>query len=393
MSPSDPASHSTTDHGVGPRSGSPSEPVVLERRFGARGRRRPDGSPLRHRLVPVRLRPRRVRRRRTGDPPARSAPPSSTSPTASSPTTSVPPAHLARSVQYLAPGVIMAVVDPGVGTHRRPIAVEVGNGRAVFIGPDNGLLAPAVGLLGGATRAVVAQRRRAPARCAWHLSTDAYVFAPGPPSQATGCRSPTRRGGRHRPLFPGILPISWSRTGPWSRGCSGRPLRQRAAQRRPRRARRPGRRGNWRTGPTGSSERSGAGTSRCCSTDPRARLVVAFEGHAPGAVGLVVDSYGLIRRRPSGQRGRGPGHRHRRRRHPAPDRRSGTTPPTTPATGDGPAESVTAVRVTGRRPTPPDPAGHRRPRRCGMRRFTTITVIVLMAVTGAALLQLVVLVC
>ncbi len=61
---------------------------------------------------------------------------------------------LARAAQYLAPGVVLAVVDPGVGTARRAVAVEVGDGESVFVGPDNGLLAPAVAMVGGATRAV-----------------------------------------------------------------------------------------------------------------------------------------------------------------------------------------------------------------------------------------------
>jgi S-adenosylmethionine hydrolase len=62
---------------------------------------------------------------------------------------------LVRAVQYLAPGVVLAVVDPGVGTARRAIAVEAGeDGDAVFVGPDNGLLASAVAMLGGAVRAV-----------------------------------------------------------------------------------------------------------------------------------------------------------------------------------------------------------------------------------------------
>jgi S-adenosyl-L-methionine hydrolase (adenosine-forming) len=61
---------------------------------------------------------------------------------------------LARSVEYLCPGVVVAVVDPAVGTSRRPIAVEVGDGASVLVGPDNGVLAPAVALCGGATRAV-----------------------------------------------------------------------------------------------------------------------------------------------------------------------------------------------------------------------------------------------
>src|SRR5712692_4781304 len=61
---------------------------------------------------------------------------------------------LVRAVQYLAPGVVLAVVDPGVGTDRRAVAVEAGDGDRVFVGPDNGLLAPAVAMCGGADRAV-----------------------------------------------------------------------------------------------------------------------------------------------------------------------------------------------------------------------------------------------
>ncbi len=61
---------------------------------------------------------------------------------------------LARAAQYLAPGVVLGVVDPGVGTARRAVAIEVGDGEAIFVGPDNGLLAPAVAMVGGATRAV-----------------------------------------------------------------------------------------------------------------------------------------------------------------------------------------------------------------------------------------------
>ena len=75
---------------------------------------------------------------------------------------------LARSAQYLAPGVVVAVVDPGVGTARRRVAVEVGDGASILVGPDNGLLAPAVAMVGGATRAVELTNRE------YHL------VAPGP---------------------------------------------------------------------------------------------------------------------------------------------------------------------------------------------------------------------
>ncbi len=61
---------------------------------------------------------------------------------------------LARSISYVASGVIVAVVDPGVGTDRRGIAIEVAGGEGVLVGPDNGVLAPAVAMAGGAGRAV-----------------------------------------------------------------------------------------------------------------------------------------------------------------------------------------------------------------------------------------------
>lgn len=59
---------------------------------------------------------------------------------------------LVRSVQYLPDGIVLAVVDPGVGTARRALAVETE--ASVLVGPDNGLLAPAVAMLGGAQRVV-----------------------------------------------------------------------------------------------------------------------------------------------------------------------------------------------------------------------------------------------
>jgi S-adenosylmethionine hydrolase len=59
---------------------------------------------------------------------------------------------LLRSVQYVPEGVALAVVDPGVGTSRRAIAARTTWGY--FVGPDNGLLAPAVAMVGGADRIV-----------------------------------------------------------------------------------------------------------------------------------------------------------------------------------------------------------------------------------------------
>jgi S-adenosyl-L-methionine hydrolase (adenosine-forming) len=60
-------------------------------------------------------------------------------------------AVLAQTLPYLPPAVHVAVVDPGVGTARRGIAVQAGT--SVFVGPENGLLSWAVLAAGGAARA------------------------------------------------------------------------------------------------------------------------------------------------------------------------------------------------------------------------------------------------
>lgn len=49
---------------------------------------------------------------------------------------------LANTLPYMPVGVHLAVVDPGVGGHRRPLALLDADGR-LFVGPDNGLLIPA----------------------------------------------------------------------------------------------------------------------------------------------------------------------------------------------------------------------------------------------------------
>ncbi len=61
---------------------------------------------------------------------------------------------LARCISYVPSGVVLAIVDPGVATSRRAVAIEVAGGDGVLVGPDNGLLAPAVAMAGGAARAV-----------------------------------------------------------------------------------------------------------------------------------------------------------------------------------------------------------------------------------------------
>jgi len=116
---------------------------------------------------------------------------------------------LARSAQYLVPGVVLAVVDPGVGTARRPVVVEVGDGQSYLVGPDNGLLAPAVAMVGGATGAFVldSEEHRLAAPGATFDGRD--VFAPAAAHLCAGV-PPEELGTSIDPiqLMPGILPVS-----------------------------------------------------------------------------------------------------------------------------------------------------------------------------------------
>jgi S-adenosylmethionine hydrolase len=72
----------------------------------------------------------------------------------------IPPQHvlqgalvLANTLPYMPTGVHVAVVDPGVGGERKPIALRGGDGR-LYVGPDNGLLLVAADSLGGIEEAV-----------------------------------------------------------------------------------------------------------------------------------------------------------------------------------------------------------------------------------------------
>src|SRR3954468_13978679 len=59
---------------------------------------------------------------------------------------------LANTLAYMPEGVHLAVVDPGVGGQRRPLALRDVSGR-VYVGPDNGLLLPAAERFGGVAAA------------------------------------------------------------------------------------------------------------------------------------------------------------------------------------------------------------------------------------------------
>ncbi|MEA3019025.1 MAG: hypothetical protein QOI47_549 [Actinomycetota bacterium] len=116
---------------------------------------------------------------------------------------------LARCVQYVDSGVVLAVVDPGVGTARRAVAIEVAGGEGVFVGPDNGLLASAVAMTGGAERAVSLTD------IAYHLPSPGPTFAGrdvfGPVAAHLAAGVPLDALGELvdlNTLLPGILPLN-----------------------------------------------------------------------------------------------------------------------------------------------------------------------------------------
>lgn len=114
---------------------------------------------------------------------------------------------LARAVQYLPECVVLAVVDPGVGTDRRRVAVRVEGGH--FVGPDNGLLAPAVAMTGGALAAaeLTSEEHRLAAPGPTFDGRD--VFAPAAAHLAAGgTLSDLGEAVDPLSLQPGLLPLT-----------------------------------------------------------------------------------------------------------------------------------------------------------------------------------------
>lgn len=91
---------------------------------------------------------------------------------------------LTRSIQYLPRGVVLGVVDPGVGTERQAIAAETEWG--FFVGPDNGLLSPAVAMVGGATRIISIENEEARIPSEGETFHGRDVFAPAAALLASG---------------------------------------------------------------------------------------------------------------------------------------------------------------------------------------------------------------
>jgi S-adenosyl-L-methionine hydrolase (adenosine-forming) len=189
---------------------------------------------------------------------------------------------LVRAVQYLPDGVVLAVVDPGVATDRRCIAVEVEGG--FLVGPDNGLLAPAVAMLGGPARIVALDNpeyqlvapgptfagRDVMAPAAAYLAAGVSIDALGTPVDAAA-------------LAPGLVPLPqdgddgtisgevlWvDRFGNCQLNVAPEQLAQRGAVV-----------GDY-VGVTIAGE------------DRRAKWVTAFADAKPSELALVVDSYGM----------------------------------------------------------------------------------------------------
>jgi S-adenosylmethionine hydrolase len=61
---------------------------------------------------------------------------------------------LRRALPFCAPGVHLAVVDPGVGAQRRAIALRTTEEDRILVGPDNGLLSLAAQRFGGIAEVV-----------------------------------------------------------------------------------------------------------------------------------------------------------------------------------------------------------------------------------------------
>lgn len=202
---------------------------------------------------------------------------------------------VARAAAYLNTGVIIVAVDPGAGGSRRLVAVEVADGDGIFLGPDNGVLAPAVAIAGGAIRAVVLD------------NTDLHFDSPGSTFAARDVLAPVAAalcngadldevGTRIETdsLMPGVIPIHreengevaceviWvDRFGNCQVNISRDDLEQLWGEA-PRRVR---------------VTLSGSGAAAGATGAPVVRnlaIVESFADLGQGALGLVVDSSGLL---------------------------------------------------------------------------------------------------
>jgi len=187
---------------------------------------------------------------------------------------------LARAAQYLPSGVVLAVVDPGVGGERRAVAVEGADGESYFVGPDNGLLASAVAMTGGAGRAISLTNEdyQLPAPGPTFAGRD--VFAPAAAYLCSGVDL-SELGESIDPLslLPGMLPLTRDENGK----LVGEVLWV-------------DRFGNVQLNvdPEELEPMGDAITLRFGDQVRTAVRATTYEELGPGQIGLVVDSYGLV---------------------------------------------------------------------------------------------------
>lgn len=93
---------------------------------------------------------------------------------------------LQHATRYMPPETIyLSVVDPGVGTDRRAVALRTGEGP-LMVGPDNGLLVPAAESLGNVTEAVDLSNDRYHVHPVSSTFHGRDIFAPAAAYLATG---------------------------------------------------------------------------------------------------------------------------------------------------------------------------------------------------------------
>lgn len=115
---------------------------------------------------------------------------------------------LARCIPYVPQGVVLAIVDPGVGSARRGVAISVAGGTGIFVGPDNGLLAAAIALAGGAEKAVVLNNSEYQLVAPGNTFAGRDIFAPAAAYLCNGVPL-DELGDEIDPelLLPGIVPL------------------------------------------------------------------------------------------------------------------------------------------------------------------------------------------
>lgn len=121
---------------------------------------------------------------------------------------------LMRAIQYLPEGVALVVVDPGVGSSRVALAAQTEWG--FFVGPDNGVLSPAVAMVGGADAMVSIENPEVMIPSPGETFHGRDVFAPAAALLATGEASlgdlgPEVDPSRVRPLLLPLAEVDGSR--------------------------------------------------------------------------------------------------------------------------------------------------------------------------------------